>query len=90
MFSVHRRFVVALCVLSGALWGGSALAATESFHVALTGSQEVPAVEATGKAMADLTYDPATRIVTLTITYSGLSGPVTMAHFHGPAGKGDG
>ena len=39
--------------------------------------------------MAELTYDPATRVVTWTITYAGLSGPVTMAHFHGPAAKGE-
>ena len=41
----------------------------------------------TGMGMAELTYDPATRVVTWAITYGGLSGPVTMAHFHGPAAK---
>jgi hypothetical protein len=71
------------------LWGGLALAATQSFQVPLVGSQQVPAVETTGVGMADLTYDPATRAVTWTITYGGLSGPVTMAHFHGPAAKGE-
>jgi hypothetical protein len=39
--------------------------------------------------MAELTYDPATRVVTWTITYAGLSGPVTMGHFHGSAVKGE-
>jgi len=39
--------------------------------------------------MAEITYDPATRVITWIITYSGLSGPVTMAHFHGPATKGE-
>jgi hypothetical protein len=46
-------------------------------------------VESGGKGVADITYDPATRLVTWSITYSGLSGPVTMAHFHGPSGKGE-
>ena len=41
-----------------------------------------------GSGTADLTYDPATRIVTWNIAYSGLSSPTTMAHFHGPAAKG--
>jgi hypothetical protein len=41
---------------------------------------------ATGKA--DLTYDPATRVLTWNVSYSGLSGPATMAHFHGPAMQG--
>ena len=89
MTSIHRRFVIPLCVLSAALWGGFALAVAQSFQVSLTGSQQVPAVETAGKGMADLTYDAATRVVTWTITYSGLSGPVTMAHFHGPAVKGE-
>jgi hypothetical protein len=89
MFSVHRRFVVPLCVLSGALWSGFALAATQSFQAPLVGTQQVPAVETSGVGMADLTHDPATRVVTWTITYGGSSGPVTMAHFHGPAAKGE-
>ena len=32
--------------------------------------------------------NPQTRVVTWTITYDGLSGPVTMAHLHGPAAEG--
>jgi hypothetical protein len=35
-----------------------------------------------------LTYDAATRVVTWSIAYSGLSSPATMAHFHGPAAAG--
>jgi hypothetical protein len=89
MISIARRFMIPFWVLSTLVWGGSAMAATQSFQVPLTGSQEVPSVETAGKGMADLTYDPATRVVTWTITYSGLSGPATMAHFHGPAAKGE-
>jgi hypothetical protein len=40
------------------------------------------------KGTAELTYDPDTRIVTWTINFSDLSGPATMAHFHGPAMAG--
>jgi hypothetical protein len=36
----------------------------------------------------ELTYDPGTRVLTWTLSYSGLSGPATMAHFHGPAAAG--
>jgi CHRD domain len=39
-------------------------------------------------AMADLSFDPATRMLTWSVTYNGLSGPATMAHFHGPAVEG--
>jgi len=71
------------------LWAGSSLAAPESFQVPLTGAQEVPTVDTPAKGTAKLSYDAATRVVTWTITYSGLSGPATMAHFHGPAAKGE-
>jgi hypothetical protein len=59
-----------------------------SFKVPLSGGQEVPPVHPAGAGIADLTYDPNTRVVTWTISYRSLSGPVTMAHFHGPASPG--
>jgi CHRD domain len=76
-------------LLAAAAWTtGSALAAPTSFQVQLTGAGEVPAVQTAGTGTADLTYDPATRIVTWSITYSGFASPVTMAHFHrGAAGR---
>jgi len=63
-------------------------AAPVSFTVQLTGSQQVPPVTTPGEGAASLSYDPSTRLLTWTITYSGLSGAVTMAHFHGPAPAG--
>jgi hypothetical protein len=45
-------------------------------------------VHPAGAGLADLTYDPSTRVVTWMIGYRGLSGPITMAHFHGPASPG--
>ena len=41
-----------------------------------------------GAGEVELTYDPATRVVTWNIPYNGLSSPVTLAHFHGPAAPG--
>ena len=72
--------------LAGAL--GLAQAAPVSFDVPLTGAQQVPPVQTAGSGSAALTYDPATRVVTWNITFSGLSSPATMAHFHGPAAAG--
>ena len=59
-----------------------------SFEVPLTGTQQVPPVQTAAKGTADLTWDPSTSVVTWSITYNGFSGPVTMAHFHGPAPRG--
>lgn len=37
------------------------------------------------EGMVDVSLDPAKHELTYTITWSGLSGPVQAAHFHGPA-----
>ena len=39
-------------------------------------------------ASLDATYDTATKTLSWTITYSGLTGQRSMAHFHGPAPVG--
>ena len=83
-----QRALVAFALLTGVAWTGAASAAPVSFNVPLTGAQSVPPVDTSGSGTAELTYDPATRVVTWNIPYSGLSSPTTMAHFHGPAKQG--
>lgn len=80
--------LISCVILLGFVHAGAVLAAPVSFKVPLTGAQGVPPVDTTGSGTADLTYDPATRVVTWNISYSGLSSPATMAHFHGPAKEG--
>jgi len=87
--AMTRRAVMIVAGLIGAAcMGGLALAAPLSFKVPLTGAQQVPPVQTSASGSADLTYNPSTRVVTWSITYTGLSGPATMAHFHGPAEQG--
>ena len=81
----RQRALIPFVILLGFVNAGAARADPTSFKVPLTGAQCVPPVDTTGSGTAELTYDPATRIVTWNITYSGLSSPTTMAHFHGPA-----
>lgn len=86
--ALSRRAILALAGAACVGWVGSATAATVSFKVPLSGAEQVPPVATAGKGSADLTWDPSTRVVTWDITYSGLTGPVTMAHFHnGSEGK---
>ena len=85
--AISRRAIIVTACLAGMTWAGLAHAAPISLKVTLTGAQQVPPVQTAGTGTADLTYDPTTRVVTWTITYSGLSGPATMAHFHGPAAE---
>ncbi|GGD58864.1 CHRD domain-containing protein [Caballeronia grimmiae] len=51
-------------------------------------SSEVPPRVSKGHGLLDATFDTQTRQLTWTATYAELSGPVTMAHFHGPAPVG--
>jgi CHRD domain-containing protein len=83
--AISRRAVLASIFVVGLAGWGAPQAAPVSFTVSLSGAQSVPPVDTSGSGTADVTYDPATREVTWKITYSGLSSPVTMAHFHGPA-----
>ena len=53
------------------------------FSARLDGSQEVPANASAGTATASLTLTPSGLLVDLTAT--GLSGPITAAHFHNAA-----
>jgi hypothetical protein len=85
----RRALVVAILILPAwTAWEPLVHAAAVSFKVPMTGGEEVPAVQTNGYAIADLTYDPDTRVVTWTITYRDLSSPVTLVQFHGPAEPG--
>ena len=63
----------------------AALAASETFTADLKSSNEVPANDSKGSGTLTATYDTASKKLTYTATYKDLSGPATMAHFHGPA-----
>jgi len=79
--------ILAGVLVSAALSAG-AFAANVMYKADLKGSQEVPANDSKGTGTADLTYDPATKKLSWKIIYSGLSGPATAAHIHGPAEPG--
>lgn len=65
-----------------------AFAETVKFAAELTGASEVPPAESAGTGKVDATLDTETKVFTWTITYEGLSGDATAAHFHGPAAEG--
>jgi hypothetical protein len=62
-----------------------ALAETVNFKVDLKAANEVPPVVGKGLGTAVVTYDTASKKLTWKITYAGLTGNATAAHFHGPA-----
>lgn len=60
----------------------------EVYRATLDGQQEVPAVATAGGGQAEMRYSPRTQLLQWTVTHQGLSGAVTGAHIHGPAGPG--
>ncbi|AYO83136.1 CHRD domain-containing protein [Methylobacterium brachiatum] len=87
MTRLARTGFAALLALTLPLATSGARAAGESitYRAALNGGSEVPATESKGTGAVTATYDPATKRLSWNGTYSGLTGPVTAAHFHGPA-----
>ena len=67
---------------------GLARADQMTFKADLSGANEVPPVTTAGKGSATATLDTGTKTLNWTVDYSGLSGPVTAAHIHGPAAAG--
>jgi CHRD domain len=63
-------------------------AATTTFKADLKGSSEVPPTTSGGTGAATVTLDSATNKITWNVTFSGLTGPATAAHIHGPAPVG--
>jgi hypothetical protein len=55
----------------------------------LGGSSEVPSVNGSGMGTMEARLDPATSILKWSVSYSGLTGAATSAHFHGPAIAGE-
>ena len=69
--------------------GAPARAETVTYKAALDGKDEVPPNDSKGTGTVDAKYDTATLKLTWVVTYAGLTGPATAAHFHGPAKPGE-
>ena len=82
-----RGYILAFAAVA-ALAAGAARAEVKHFTAKLDGAAETPATDSKGAGTAAVSLDTATKKLEWTVTYSGLSGPATMAHFHGPAPVG--
>lgn len=66
----------------------AASAATMQFHATMNGASEVPPNQTKGTGDVLATLDTTSKMLTYTVTFDGLTGPATAAHFHGPAAPG--
>ena len=72
---------------AAALFASSAVRAeVVKLHADLNARQEVPPNNSTATGVFNGTLDTSAKKLTYDLTYTGLSGPATMAHIHGPAG----
>jgi Cu/Zn superoxide dismutase len=83
---------VTLALVGSASIAPAAHAETIGLKADLKGSNEIPPNSSTAIGKAEAKLDTESRHLAYTITFSGLSGPVLGAHFHGPgeAGKNAG
>ncbi|AZO44065.1 MULTISPECIES: CHRD domain-containing protein [Mesorhizobium] len=81
--------VSALAVSVSIFLVSPALADMEKFKATLDGGQQSPPVTTKGKGTATLTFDTAKKKLSWNVKYSGLSGPATAGHIHGPAAMGE-
>lgn len=78
----------AIGVLALLTIGNPVLAETMMFKADLKGASEVPPTDSGGQGNAMVTLDTEGKTVSWKITYRGLTGEATAAHFHGPADAG--
>ena len=84
---IRRTLSLAAFILLG-LTCSAAQAFIIDLNAKLSGTSEVPANQSLGSGLAALTFDTDTRVLSWNIVFSGLTGPATAAHFHGPAPVG--
>jgi hypothetical protein len=89
MNSIFRpRIGLATVLVLSALTSAAAFADTVALKANLQPSSEVPPRVSKGHGIVEANFDTTSKTLTWTATYAELSGPVTMAHFHGPAPVG--
>src|SRR5262249_60611087 len=85
--AVIRAAIGALALATG-LAIAPAFAENVKLKASLSASESVPQNDSKGTGALDATYDTASKQLSYTVNYSGLTGPATAAHFHGTAEAG--
>jgi CHRD domain-containing protein len=89
MHAIVVRSAVAGLTLAAVIGISSgALAETMTFKAKMDAASSVPPNDSKATGSAEATYDTASKMLTWNVDFSGLTGPATAAHFHGPAEVG--
>jgi hypothetical protein len=84
--SMIRTMFATLALGAAVAFAGPAFA--DKYKATLDAKSEVPPNASAATGTAEIDYDPASKKLSWKITYSGLTGPASAAHFHGPAEAG--
>lgn len=89
---VSRLSLSAFTVVAFAAMTGCGMMNQPSNMVALStqlrGANQVPPNASTASGSVDAVFNKDTNLLRWKVNYTGLSGPATAAHFHGPAAIG--
>jgi hypothetical protein len=80
MTAIRCATASAILFLAPGAW-----AQTVALKADLSGGNEVPPIQVPGTGNVVASFDPATKVLKWTISYSGLTGAPFAIHFHGPA-----
>jgi Cu/Zn superoxide dismutase len=78
-----RSSLAALACTAALAFATPSMAATVNLKADLKASNEIPPNDSKGTGSVTATYDTASKKLSWKGSYSGLTGPVTGAHFHG-------
>nr|MDP2192365.1 CHRD domain-containing protein [Rhodoferax sp.] len=90
-FDLAVRAVLATTVVAFAMVGCSVLqpdAHLAAFSTQMTGLNQIPRVNTPATGRVDALLDKNTLLFRWKLSFTGLSGPATAGHFHGPAAIG--
>jgi hypothetical protein len=79
MKTKNIRFLAIAAVMTNLLAATIGNSQTERFSASLAGGNEVPPINSAGTAAFDMTIQDT---ITFSLTFSGLSSPLTLSHLH--------
>ncbi len=83
-----RAAIIGALVMGALAAGAPAAGEVLHFRAVLTGAAETPPNVGRGTGLAEITLDTDSRMLAWRVTYAGLTGPVTGAHFRTPPEPG--
>ena len=86
--AIIRSGLIGLALTAFLSAGSVVVAETVTYKAVLNAQSQPTPNDSKGTGTAEVTYDTTSKTLTWTITFDGLTGPATAAHFHGPAAPG--